>query len=131
MNKSHISQASGDEQPNSKLIYFITILNQHSLFLRYENFDQYLLRHLLDLHSYQIVKAFGYKIIVNQYLKGIVLEHEQINELTYRIVIRYNIYKENDLIQIDINYFFIDSYIDQFTDTYTSIFHTPITIAIQ
>jgi len=29
------------------------------------------------------------------------------------------------------NYFFIDSYIDQFADTYISLFHTPITMAIQ
>ncbi|CAF1211792.1 unnamed protein product [Rotaria sordida] len=135
MHKSHISQINDDDddeqQPISKLIYFITILNQHSLFLHYENFDQYLLQHLLDLHSYHIEKAFGYKIIFNQYIKGIIIEYEQINELTYRILIRYNIYNENDLIQIDINFFFMNSYIDQFADTYISIFHTPITMVIQ
>jgi hypothetical protein len=131
INKSRTSQFSDDGQTVSKLVYFITILNQRSLFSRYENFDQYLLRHLLDLHSNQIEREFGDKIIFNQYTKGLVLEQEQINELTFRILIRYKIQNEQNVFEIDINYYFIDSYIDQFADTYISLFHTPITMAIQ
>jgi hypothetical protein len=130
-NQSRTSQISDDEQIILKIIYFITIFNQRSLFSYYEYFDQYLLRHLLDLHSHQIEQAFRNKIIINQYTKGIIIEQEQINELTIRILIRYNLQTENDSIEIDVNFFFIDSYIDQFADTYTSLFHTPITMAIQ
>ena len=130
-NRSRTSQLIDDEQTTSKLIYFITILNQRSLFSHYENFDQYLLRHLLRLHSYQIEQAFKTKIILNQYLKGSILEQEQINELTFRTLVRYNISHEHNVIEIDMNYFFMDSYIDQFADTYISLFHTPITMAIQ
>jgi hypothetical protein len=130
-NENRTSQLSYDGQTIFKLIYFITILNQRSLFSCYENFDQYLLRHLLDLHSHHIEQAFGNKIIFNQYTKGIILEQEEINELTFHVLIRYNIQNQNDFIEIDINFYFIDSYIDQFTDTYISLFHTPITMAIQ
>jgi hypothetical protein len=130
-NLNRISQFSDDGRTTSKLVYFITILNQRSLFSRYEQFDQYLLRHLLHLHSHQIEQAFGYKIILNQYTKGNVLEQEQINDLTFRILIRYHTQHEHDSIEINMNFYFIDSYIDQFADTYISLFHTPITMAIQ
>jgi len=130
-NQNRTSQLNDDEKIISKIIYFITILNQRSLFLRYEYFDQYFLRYLLDLHSNQIEQAFGKKIMFHQCTKSIILEQEQINELTFRIVIRYHIQNEHDFIEIDINFFFLDSYIDQFADTYISLFHTPITMAIQ
>lgn len=131
VNDSRLSQMTDDGEKLSKLIYFITILNQYSLFSHCENFDQYLLKYLLDLHSYQIEKAFGHKIRFNQYTKETILEQEQINELTLRILIRYDIHNEHDFYQIDVNYFFVDSYIDQFVDTYISLFHTPVTMAIQ
>jgi hypothetical protein len=67
----------------------------------------------------------------NQYTKGVILEHEQINELTLRLLIRYDIKNEHESYQIDVNCYFVDSYIDQFTDTYISLFHTPITMAVQ
>lgn len=126
-----MSTLSDDGNIISKIIYFITILNQRSLFLRYEYFDQYLLRDLLDLHSHQIEQAFGNKLVFNQYIKGTILDKEQINELSYRIFIRYHLQNHDEPIEIDVNFYFIDSYIDQFADTYISLFHTPITMAIQ
>ncbi|CAF3681673.1 unnamed protein product [Adineta steineri] len=130
-NQSRMSEMSEDGHSMFKIVYFITILTQRSLFSRYENFDQYLLRDLLQLHSHQLEKAFGEKITYNQYTKGRILEQEQINELTFRLLIRYNIHQEENSFEIDINYFFNDSYSDQFADTYISLFHTPITMAIQ
>ncbi|CAF0838547.1 unnamed protein product [Adineta ricciae] len=130
-NKSRTSQMSDDGQTTQKLVYFITILNQRSLFSHYENFDQYLLRDLLQLHSRQIEKAFGEKIYLNNYVKGHILEEEQLNDLTSRLLMRYHILQDHEPIEIDVNYYFIDSYADQFADTYISLFHTPTTMTIQ
>ena len=125
------SRISDEESTLSKLVYFLTVLNQRSLFSRYENFDQYLLRHLLDSHSYQIERAFKNKFTFNHLTKGILLEQEQINQLTTRLLMRYIFRHEQDHFQIDVHYFFIDSFTDQFADTYMSLFHTPITMATQ
>ncbi|UJR30154.1 hypothetical protein I4U23_017694 [Adineta vaga] len=130
-NKNRMSQMSDDGQTTQKLVYFVTILNQRSLFSHYEHFDQYLLRDLLQLHSSQIEKAFGEKLILNQYIKGQILEQEQLNDLTSHLLIRYRIQHDHDSVDIDMNYYFIDSYMDQFADTYISLFHTPITMTIQ
>ena len=129
-NFNRVSQFSDDGHTLSKIVYFITILNQRALFSRYESFDQYLLRHLLELHSHQLEQAFGHRIILNQYIRGVVIDQEQINDITFRILIRYQIQHERDLTEININFFFMDSYIDQYVDTYISLFHTPITMAI-
>ena len=130
-NEQRSSRISDEESTLSKLVYFITVLNQRSFFSRYDNFDQYLLRHLLDSHAYQIERAFKNKFTFNQLTKGILLEQEQINQLTTRLVMRYVFRHEQDHFQIDVHYFVIDSFTDQFADTYMSLFHTPITMATQ
>lgn len=128
MHDARVSQMTDDGQTTFQLVYFITILNQRSLFSHHENFDQYLLQHLLRLHSPQIEKAFKTKYLFNQLSKGILLEHEQINQMTHRVLVRYETTQNHEFIQIDVNYFILDSYIDQFADTYVSFFHTPITM---
>lgn len=131
MNRSRLSHVSDDGQPIQKLVYFVTVLNQRSLFSRYERFDQYLLRHLLRLHSAQVEKAFGQKIHLNHYIRGRVIEQEQLSDLAFRLLLRYTLPHDHDSVDIDVNYYFVDSYVDQFADTYVSLFHTPTTMAIQ
>lgn len=131
VNESRVSQFSDDGQTISKIVYFLTVLNQRSFFTREENFDQHLLRHLLHAHSSQIERAFKTPLKVPAFTKGTLLEHEEINELTHRVLLRYHIDQDENQFQIDVNYFFIDSYLDQLADTYTSLFHTPITLIIQ
>ena len=130
-NPSRVSQFTDDGQTAFKLVYFLTILNQRSLFLRYEYFDQYLLRHLLDLHSHSIEHTLGRKISLTYYTKGIVITEEKINDLTCHLLVRYRLHIEHDSIEIDIHFYFIHSYINQFADTYFTLFHTPMTMAIQ
>ena len=130
-NPSRVSQFTDDGQTTSKLVYFLTILNQRSLFQRYEQFDQYLLRYLLDLHSHPIENALGKKISLDHYTKGTVIKEEKINDLTFYLRIRYPVQIENEAIEIDVHFYFIHSYINQFVDTYFTLFHTPITVAVQ
>lgn len=130
-NPSRVSQFTDDGQITSKLVYFLTILNQRALFLRYEHFDQYLLRYLLDLHSDPIEHAFGKKIILEHYVKGSVIKEEKINDLTFYLRIRYLVKIEEEKIEIDVHFYFMNSYINQFVDTYFTLFHTPMIVAVQ
>ena len=131
MNASRISNISDDRPMISKLIYFLTVLNQRTLFSQMKYFDQYLLHDLLELHENEIEKIFDTKLNFTHFLTSSILRHEQINELTVRILIRYFLQNENQQFEIDVHYFFIDSYIDQFVDAYVSLFHTPILVAVQ